>query len=166
LIISKSVLTSISRVDSYPIGFLSDRIEGTTKEKQTYLVLRSPGQPSSRSVACAVGNGRLWVMEQQPGPVNWAPTTLPLPGMACLWAWVFAHGAEVVWLLLASGLFVQEQMHAGRCAPDMNLPCLWARLRRSQNAAMPDIDHATGSAALTFDYESAWAWDTQPQART
>ena len=28
---------------------------------------------------------------------------------------------------------------------------------------MPDLDQATGNVALIFDYESAWAWDTQPQ---
>jgi beta-galactosidase len=35
-------------------------------------------------------------MEQQPGPVNWAPhNPAPLPGMVRLWTWeAFAHGAE------------------------------------------------------------------------
>ena len=44
------------------------------------------------------GGGRWWIMEQQPGPVNWAPYNPdPLPGMARLWAWeAFAHGAEAV----------------------------------------------------------------------
>ena len=36
-----------------------------------------------------------WVMEQQPGPVNWAQwNPAPLPGMVRLWSWeAFAHGA-------------------------------------------------------------------------
>ena len=46
----------------------------------------------------ACGKGRWWVMEQQPGPVNWAPyNPAPLPGMVRFWALeAFAHGAEVV----------------------------------------------------------------------
>ena len=48
-----------------------------------------------------VGRGRFWVMEQQPGPVNWAKwNPVPKPGMIRLWTWeALAHGAEVnaVW---------------------------------------------------------------------
>ena len=55
-------------------------------------------------------------MEQQPGPVNWAPyNPSPQPGMVKLWTWeAIAHGAEVVsyfrWRQLP---FAQEQMHSG-----------------------------------------------------
>ena len=37
-------------------------------------------------------------MEQQPGPVNWAPYNPdPAPGMIRLWTWeAIAHGADVV----------------------------------------------------------------------
>jgi beta-galactosidase len=68
-----------------------------------------------------VGRGRWWVMEQQPGPVNWAPyNPAPLPGMVRLWTWeAFAHGAEAVcyfrWRRPPSR---RRQMHAGLLRPD------------------------------------------------
>ncbi|KAG1650046.1 Beta-galactosidase [Nymphon striatum] len=45
-----------------------------------------------------VDDGRWWVMEQQPGPVNWAPyNPAPFSGAVRLWAWeAFAAGAEIV----------------------------------------------------------------------
>ena len=36
----------------------------------------------------AVGKGRFWVMEQQAGQVNWAPSNaVPLDGTVRLWTW-------------------------------------------------------------------------------
>ena len=55
-------------------------------------------------------------MEQQPGPVNWAPyNPAPLPGMVRLWALeAFAHGAEVVsFFRWRQAPFGQEQYHSG-----------------------------------------------------
>ena len=68
-----------------------------------------------------VGKGRFWVMEQQPGPVNWARDNAdPLPGMVRLWTWeAFAHGAEAVsYFRWRQAPFAQEQMHAGLLRPD------------------------------------------------
>ena len=44
----------------------------------------------------AVGRGRWWIMEQQPGPVNWAAwNPAPAKGAVELWGWeAVAHGAE------------------------------------------------------------------------
>ena len=60
-------------------------------------------------------------MEQQPGPVNWAPSNpAPLPGMVRLWSWeAFAHGAECVsYFRWRQAPFAQEQHHAGLLRPD------------------------------------------------
>ncbi|MGB7316478.1 MAG: beta-galactosidase, partial [Planktotalea sp.] len=89
----------IASWDSYPIGFLSDRLEASPEHKARYLRQGDPDmQAFHHDLYRSVGNGRWWVMEQQPGPVNWAPyNPAPLPGMARLWAWeAFAHGAEAV----------------------------------------------------------------------
>ena len=89
----------IASWDSYPIGFLSDRLEATPEHKQRYLRQGDPDlQAFHHDLYRTVGKGRWWIMEQQPGPVNWAPyNPAPLPGMARLWAWeAFAHGAETV----------------------------------------------------------------------
>jgi beta-galactosidase len=60
-------------------------------------------------------------MEQQPGPVNWAPyNPVPLPGMVRLWTLeAFAHGAEVVsFFRWRQATFGQEQYHSGLHLPN------------------------------------------------
>ncbi|MCK0120477.1 beta-galactosidase [Loktanella sp. F6476L] len=159
----------IASWDSYPIGFLSDRIEGTPKEKQTYLRQGHPdNQAFHHDLYRAVGRGRMWVMEQQPGPVNWAPyNPAPLPGMARLWAWeAFAHGAETVcYFRWRQAPFAQEQMHAALLRPDAEpAPALAEAAQVAEEIAqLPDVGTAASPVALVFDYESAWAWDVQPQ---
>lgn len=159
----------IASWDSYPIGFLSDRIEGTPAEKQRYLRQGHPdNQAFHHDLYRAVGRGRMWVMEQQPGPVNWAPyNPAPLPGMARLWAWeAFAHGAETVcYFRWRQAPFAQEQMHAGLLRPDAEpAPALAEAAQVARELAeLPDVGTAKSQTALIFDYESAWAWDVQPQ---
>ena len=155
--------------DSYPIGFLSDRIEGTPEEKQVYLRQGHPdNQAFHHDLYRAVGRGRLWVMEQQPGPVNWAPyNPAPLPGMARLWAWeAFAHGAETVcYFRWRQAPFAQEQMHAGLLRPDSEAAPALAEARQvaDEIESLPEVGTTRAKVALIFDYESAWAWDAQPQ---
>ncbi|MEL6573495.1 MAG: beta-galactosidase [Pseudomonadota bacterium] len=155
--------------DSYPIGFLSDRLEGTPEEKQFYLRQGHPDmQAFHHDLYRAVGRGRWWVMEQQPGPVNWAPyNPAPLPGMARLWAWeAFAHGAETVcYFRWRQAPFAQEQMHAALLRPDAEpAPALTeARQVADELSALPEVDLGQAPVGLVVDYESAWAWDIQPQ---
>ncbi|MCL4129739.1 UNVERIFIED_CONTAM: hypothetical protein GTU68_055739 [Idotea baltica] len=107
--------------DNYPLGFLTR--DGTDEaDQKTYF---RTGHPDSSSfhhdLYRACGRGRMWLMEQQPGPVNWAPyNPAPVPGMVRLWGWeAFAHGAEVVsYFRWRQASFAQEQMHAGLCLPD------------------------------------------------
>ncbi|WP_195818995.1 beta-galactosidase [Roseobacter sp. MH60115] len=160
----------IASWDSYPIGFLSDRLEGTAEHKARYLQQGDPDmQAFHHDLYRAVGrDGRWWVMEQQPGPVNWAPhNPAPLPGMVRLWSWeAFAHGAEVVsYFRWRQAPFAQEQMHAGLKRPD-NAPAAGlaeaAQVGR-EIAEMPDIAMQQAPVALIFDYPSEWAWATLPQ---
>ncbi len=157
--------------DSYPLGFLMDRVEATAEDKRRYARQGDPDfQAFHHDLYRAVGRGRWWVMEQQPGPVNWAPwNPAPLPGMVRLWTWeAFAHGAEVVsYFRWRQAPFAQEQMHAGLLRPDSEpAPGLAEAVRVAfEIAAMPEIDLAPAKVALVFDYASAWAWDVQPQGR-
>jgi beta-galactosidase len=159
----------IASWDSYPIGFLSDRIENPPERKLRFLRQGDPdNQAFHHDLYRAVGRGRWWVMEQQPGPVNWAPyNPAPLPGMARLWAWeAFAHGAECVsYFRWRQAPFAQEQMHAGLLRPDSApAPALAEAAQVARELqAMPVVENATAPVALVFDYESAWAWDVQPQ---
>ena len=159
----------IASWDSYPIGFLSDRLEASADHKAAFLRQGDPDfQAFHHDLYRAVGRGRWWVMEQQPGPVNWAPyNPAPLPGMVRLWTWeAFAHGAEAVcYFRWRQAPFAQEQMHAGLLRPDSApAPGLAEAAQVAQELSQaPEAGCGTGDVALIFDYESAWAWQTQPQ---
>ncbi len=161
----------IASWDSYPLGFLSDRLEASAEHKRAFVRQGDPDfQAFHHDLYRAVGRGRWWIMEQQPGPVNWAPYNPdPLPGMARLWAWeAFAHGAEAVcYFRWRQAPFAQEQMHAGLLRPDSAPAPAFdeaAQVAR-ELAAMPDVAGTAAPVALVFDYASAWAWATQPQGR-
>ncbi len=159
----------IASWDSYPLGFLSDRLNAPDDRKQRYLRQGDPdNQAFHHDLYRAVGRGRWWVMEQQPGPVNWAPwNPAPLPGMARLWTWeAFAHGAETVcYFRWRQAPFAQEQQHAGLLRPDSApAPALAEAAEVARELAeMPDAAPHRTEVALIFDYPSAWAWETQPQ---
>lgn len=161
----------IAAWDAYPLGFLSDRLPATPEHRKRFVRQGDPDfQAFHHDLYRAVGRGRWWIMEQQPGPVNWAPWNPdPLPGMTRLWAWeAFAHGAEAVcYFRWRQAPFAQEQMHAGLLRPD-SVPAQ-AYEETAQVAAelvqLPDVSIARADAALVFDYASAWAWETQPQGR-
>ena len=108
--------------DSYPIGFV-EKFPFTEEERNRWAETSHPDiAPYHHDLYRAVGKGRFWVMEQQPGPVNWAPwNPVPKPGMVRLWTWeALAHGADVVsYFRWRQAPFAQEQMHAG-----LNLPGL------------------------------------------
>lgn len=162
----------IASWDAYPIGFLSDRVPAAREHKLRFLRQGDPDfQAFHHDLYRAVGRGRWWIMEQQPGPVNWAPFNPdPLPGMARLWAHeAFAHGAEAVcYFRWRQAPFAQEQMHAGLLRPDSApAPAHDEALEVARELATLPRAAGTGAAqvALVFDYESEWAWVTQPQGR-
>ncbi|TKC81725.1 beta-galactosidase [Trinickia terrae] len=117
-----------------------------------------------------VGNGRMWVMEQQAGPVNWAPwNPAPLPGMVRLWTWeAFAHGAELVsYFRWRQYPRAQEQMHSGLNAPDDALSPGGREVARVgeelRALALPsDAPRTRAPVALLFDYEADWITQIQP----
>ena len=170
----------IATWDSYPLGFLSDRLPATPEHRRRFARQGDPDfQAFHHDLYRAVGGvrngrgaagGRWWIMEQQPGPVNWAPWNPdPLPGMARLWAWeAFAHGAEAVcYFRWRQAPFAQEQMHAGLLRPDSVAAQAFAEAAEvaQELREMPDVGNIAADAALIFDYASAWAWETQPQGR-
>jgi beta-galactosidase len=159
----------IASWDSYPIGFLSDRLEATDAHKARFLRQGDPDmQAFHHDLYRAVGKGRWWVMEQQPGPVNWAPfNPAPLPGMVALWSLeAFAHGAEVVsYFRWRQAPMAQEMMHAGLQTPDGRDAPGMAEARQVANIVetFSNAKSAQAPVAIVFDYASDWAWHTQPQ---
>jgi beta-galactosidase len=124
----------ISSWDSYPLGFLEDRSDQDDAWKRQFARAGDPDfQAFHHDLYRATSKGRWWVMEQQPGPVNWAPhNPAPRDGMVRLWSWeAFAHGAETVsYFRWRQAPFAQEQMHAGLLRPDSVEAKAIARRRR------------------------------------
>jgi len=106
----------IASWDNYPLGFLT-RDNSDPADQARFLRTGHPdGSAFHHDLYRGCCNGRWWVMEQQPGPVNWAPyNPSPLPGMVRLWGWeAFAHGAEVMsYFRWRQAPFAQEQTHTG-----------------------------------------------------
>ncbi|WP_282182156.1 beta-galactosidase [Aliiroseovarius marinus] len=158
----------IATWDSYPLGFLEDRVGADAAHQRAYARQGDPDfQAFHHDLYRAVGRGRWWVMEQQPGPVNWAPyNPSPLPGMVRLWTWeAFAHGAEAVcYFRWRQAPFAQEQLHAGLLRPDSKDAPAMAEAQEvaRELADAPDVQPAQAPVALIFDYDADWAWDTQP----
>ena len=159
----------ISSWDSYPLGFLLDRVGASVNDKVHFLRQGDPDfQAFHHDLYRSTSTGRWWVMEQQPGPVNWAPwNPAPLPGMPRLWTLeAFAHGAETVcYFRWRQAPFAQEQMHAGllqtdsKAAPALDdVTQVANELKKFQN-----VGTTKAQVALIFDYDSAYAWEAQPQ---
>ena len=155
--------------DSYPLGFLEDRVNANTSHQCQYERQGDPDfQAFHHDLYRGVGNGRWWVMEQQPGPVNWAPyNPAPLPGMVRLWSWeALAHGAEAVcYFRWRQAPFAQEQMHSGLLRPDSSqAPCYEQVRQLAQEIEKFPISKGKVNVALVFDYHAQWAWEIQPHA--
>ncbi|MBT6298692.1 MAG: beta-galactosidase [Rhodobacteraceae bacterium] len=161
----------IASWDSYPLGFLEDRITATEAYKKKFARQGDPDfQAFHHDLYRAVGRGRWWVMEQQPGPVNWAPyNPAPLPGMVRLWTWeAFAHGAEAVcYFRWRQVPFAQEQMHSGLLNPDSSeAPGLTeARRVADEIVKAPAADLCKAPVAIVFDYDADFSWSIQPHGQ-
>jgi beta-galactosidase len=86
--------------------------------------------------------------------------------MVRLWTWeAFAHGAEAVcYFRWRQAPFAQEQNHAGLLRPDsVAAPGLLEAAEVARELPSVSGGDCPADVALVFDYESAWAWSTQPQ---
>lgn len=156
--------------DSYPLGFL-ERSTHDEAFKSRYARVGDPDfQAFHHDLYRACGRGRWWVMEQQPGAVNWGRwNPLPAPGAVRMWTFeAFAAGAEVVsyfrWRQLPFG---QEQMHEGLLLPNSKPNEAFhaaAQVARELEAIDAKVETQPAEVALIFDYESAFAWKIEPQA--
>ena len=161
----------IASWDSYPLGFSEDRLETTNEEKRNFSRQGNPDfQGFHHDLYRSVGKGRWWIMEQQPGPVNWAPyNPAPLDGMVRLWTWeAFAHGAETVcYFRWRQVPYAQEQMHAGLLRPDSKPAQGFFEAQKVLNELKSSNDLITkkASVAIMFDYDADAMWDIQPQGR-
>ncbi|OYY72114.1 MAG: beta-galactosidase [Sphingomonas sp. 28-63-12] len=157
--------------DSYPIGFLEQFWFGRD-DKLRYARQGHPDIAAfHHDLYRGCTKGRWWVMEQQPGPVNWAAhNPAPLPGMVRLWTLeAAAHGAELVsYFRWRQAPFGQEMHHAGLLRPDSvdDVGAHEARAAAADLATLGALGPPPQSVALLFSYEAAWLFEAQPQGQS
>lgn len=165
----------IATWDSYPLG-VTQMFFLSAEEKARWARTGHPDIPSFHHdlYRGMCRDGRWWVMEQQPGPVNWAHwNPAPEDGMVRLWSWqAFAHGAEVVsYFRWRQAPFAQEQMHTGLLRPDASEDqgAIEAAQVGAELAALT-LDEAgpvrlavQAPVAMVFDYAAIWMLQIQPQ---
>ncbi|MEM7687755.1 MAG: beta-galactosidase [Pseudomonadota bacterium] len=158
--------------DSYPLGFL-EQFWFDEATKRTYM---HQGHPDIAAFhhdlyRGTTDGGRWAVMEQQPGPVNWARfNPAPRKGMVALWTLeAYAHDAEFVsYFRWRQAPFAQEQMHAGLLRPDSTEAEAAPEVRAAAEAlaTMGKAQAVKAPAAIVFSYEAAWVCGIQPQGRS
>ncbi len=157
--------------DSYPLGFLASFPQFSREHRREFLRSGDPDFVSfHHDLYRACGRGRWWVMEQQPGPVNWAEyNPAPLPGMVRFWTLeALAHGAEVVsYFRWRQAPFAQEQYHAGLHLPDGQPDVACAEIRQviKELPLFDNVAPPRAQTAVVYDYEAVWVNAIQPQAQ-
>lgn len=156
--------------DSYPMGAL---IHGKMDSAEKARLLRTglPDQPAfNNDLYRQAGQGRAWIMEQQPGPVNWAAhNQSPHDGMVRLWTWLaFAHGIDVVcYFRWRQSKFAQEQFHSGLLLPNDREDQAFhevAQVAQELKKLPAGVgDRTPAKVALVLDYASRWAALSLPQ---
>ena len=162
----------IAAWDSYPLGNLQNMQSIAREDKKLLFECYNIGDPDFQAYHHDLyrGMGRLWVMEQQPGPVNWARyNPIPLPGAVRMWTWeAFAHDAEVVsYFRWRQAPYAQEQMHAGLMHCD-NSPAMGSKealqvSKEIQEIELPPTQKA--EIALLHDYEACWMTEIDGQTQ-
>jgi len=111
-----------------------------------------------------------WVMETEPGSVNWAPVNNALwPGETRALAWqTIGHGADaVLYWQWRSALNGQEQYHGAIVGPDGEPLPIYAEIAQLGKDLELTRDALAGTSphaeiAILHDYDSRWAIDFQP----
>ena len=172
--VSKSL--DVASLDSYPIGF-TQMFFLNAQEKHLWAEVGHPDIPSFHYdlYRGMCKDNKWWVMEQQPGPVNWAHwNPIPKDGMVRLWTWqAMAHGCDLVsYFRWRQAPFAQEQMHAGLLAPDSSEAQGALEVKQLAKEIKNIMGHFPGmvglkkrraDVAVIFDYESIWMAEIQPQ---
>ena len=153
--------------DSYPTGHVQVQREAVTRGE---LRAGDPDQVGlDHDLMRSAADAPFWVMEQQPGEINWPPySPQPAEGAMALWAHTAtAHGADVVsyfrWRRCRMG---QEQYHAGLRERDGS-PDRGYREAGDAATDLSDVE-ATGTpgmpepdVALLHSYDNLWALDIE-----
>lgn len=154
--------------DSYPTGFVQDRRQAEATREE--LRAGDPDQVSlNHDLYRSALDRPFWVMEQQPGDVNW-PSNCPQPAAGAMRLWAHhasAHGSDaVVYFRWRRCLQGQEQYHAGLRRQDGSADRGYHDAVRATEEfdAIGETGNVDASVALIHDYDSLWALSEQPHA--
>ncbi|MDM8527427.1 beta-galactosidase [Anaerolineales bacterium HSG24] len=108
-----------------------------------------------------------WVMEQQPGVVNWHPYNRPVPpGQVRMWSYQgLAHGAEaMVYFRWRAARYGQEQYHMGVLRHDGSKTRLYdeATQLHAELNRLPNISRTPAEVAILFDFSDWWTIQIDP----
>ncbi|WP_100657624.1 beta-galactosidase [Alteromonas flava] len=158
--------------DNYPLG-RTDLFFATADQAQFKRYMRT-GHPDF--AACSfdhirgISNNHFWIMEQQPGPVNWGHhNPRPLPGMVRFWSWeAVAHGAGTVcYFRWRQAPFAQEQMHAGIKRVDNSKSVAWHEIEQFRDElAQSGFDlnaNIQAQVAVVMTTENQWVTEIERQ---
>jgi beta-galactosidase len=141
-------LGGIYAIDSYPHGVDGPHDVGLTLDRR----------PAGRQT-------RVWVMEQQIGPINWTSINPPVPpGQVRAWIWQAAlHGVEAMFFFRwRAALGGQEQFHSELLRHDATPTDALGEVA----AAIKEVRNleAKGQrkAAILFSHEDGWLVDIHP----
>ena len=137
--------------DNYPHG-IRDEIETAMNLDLMWSLKRRP----------------FWIMEQQPGPVNWHPYHLPVPdGQVRLWTHqAVAHGADgVVYFRYRAARSGQEQYHGGLHKWDGSRDRTFyeAQAVAQDTADVPVLMRPARQTGIFLDYNDLWALELEAQ---
>lgn len=158
--------------DNYPLGRADLALAKSSADD--FRPWMRTGHPDMQAVLFDQTRGLtgrpFWVMEQQPGPVNWARhNPRPAPGMVRLWSWeAFAHGAAVVsYFRWRQAPFAQEQMHAGLLRPDSSEAEAWPEiaLLASELGQIVLPEPTQADVAIIVDIEAQYLSGIERQGR-
>jgi beta-galactosidase len=161
--------------DSYPVA-RTESLALPEEQKARYARTAHPDVSAfDHDRYRGVGAGRFWVMEQQAGPVNWAPwNPVPAKGMVRLWTLeAFAHGAELMsYFRWRQCPYAQEQMHSGLNLPNNELSPGGLEVQQvareiAGSALLSTLPAASrAKVAIVFDYETQWMFEIQRHGKT
>ncbi|WP_309570168.1 beta-galactosidase [Deinococcus sp.] len=156
--------------DSYPTGTLTAIDEWRIMEPETAVAFARTGHPDITALnhdlyRGLTGRGH-WIMEQQCGQIDWAPSNpLPAKGAVDLWtAQAWAHGADgVAYFRWQAATMAQEQLHSGLLRHNGTPDRGYAEVQGIDTARYP-LAPVVNRVALLHDYESLWAYNAQPHS--
>ena len=159
--------------DNYPLG-RSDLFFAEASAEDFAKYMRT-GHPDFATFyhdqTRALCEGPYWIMEQQPGPVNWAfHNPRPAPGMIHTWSMEsIAHGADTLcYFRWRQAPFAQEQMHAGLRRNDNSPSTAWAEatdFAKALEVVAPYLDKKKSRVAIMNHVSAQWVSEIEQQGQ-